>query len=225
VSTEDQAREGISLEAQREKARQYCQLYDLDLVAVEVDAGASGKTTDRYGLRSALAMLEAGEADGLLVVKLDRLTRSVKDLAMLLETYFASGQWDLLSVSENIDTTTAAGRLVLNVLVSVGQWEREIIGERTSEAMAHLISKGVKVGRPGLGWEYAEETDHDGHRIIRKDRSEAATVRMILRLRKQGLPLRAIADQLEAKGRKTKRGGRWQSETVRKVLIRHQGAA
>ena len=111
VSTEKQADHGVSLEAQRAKVAAYAQLYDLELVDIVVDAGASAKTLEREGLQRALAMLRAGRADALLVVKLDRLTRSVRDLGDMVEEYFASGRWALLSVGEQVDTRTAAGRL------------------------------------------------------------------------------------------------------------------
>src|SRR5271155_4647643 len=119
VSTDKQADRGISLDAQRAKAHAYAQLYDLDLVEVIVDAGASAKTLDRPGLQRALAMLRDGNADAILVAKLDRLTRSVVHLGELVEDYFAAGKWALLSVGEQIDTRSAAGRLVLNILASV----------------------------------------------------------------------------------------------------------
>ena len=86
------------------------------------DAGESAKSLDRPGLQRALGMLKAGEAEALLVVKLDRLTRSVVDLGTLVERYFAPGKAALLSVGEQIDTRSAAARLVLNVLASVSQW-------------------------------------------------------------------------------------------------------
>src|SRR5437899_402380 len=95
VSTDKQADHGISLDAQRAKAEAYATLYDLDLVEVIVDAGVSAKTLDRPGLTRALAMLRSGKADAVLVVKLDRLTRSVRDLGDLVERYFASGKWAL----------------------------------------------------------------------------------------------------------------------------------
>ena len=108
VSTDKQADRGISLDAQRTKAESYAQLYDLDLVEVIVDAGESAKTLDRPGLQRALAMLREGKAEALLVAKLDRLTRSVVHLGELLEEYFATGKCALLSVSEQIDTRSAA---------------------------------------------------------------------------------------------------------------------
>jgi DNA invertase Pin-like site-specific DNA recombinase len=112
-----------------------------------VDAGESAKTLDRPGLQRALGTLKRGEADALLVVKLDRLTRSVVDLGSLVERYFAPGKAALLSVGEQIDTRSAAGRLVLNVLASVSQWEREAIAERTATAMQHKARQGEYAGR------------------------------------------------------------------------------
>src|SRR4051812_10036683 len=139
VSTDKQADRGVSLDAQRAKVRAYAALYDLELVEVIVDAGASAKTLDRSGLQRALAMLKRGQAQALLVVKLDRLTRSVRDLGHLVDGYFVAGKAALLSVSEQVDTRTASGKLVLNILASVSEWERAAIGERTSAAMQHLV--------------------------------------------------------------------------------------
>jgi DNA invertase Pin-like site-specific DNA recombinase len=152
VSTEDQAAKGVSLQAQRAKVAAYADLYDLELIAVIEDAGVSAKTLDRPGLRQALAMLARGEARALVVMKLDRLTRSVRDLGALVDSYFAAGKNALLSVSEQIDTRSAAGRLVLNVLASVAQWEREAIVERTTVALAHKRSRGERVGSIPYGY-------------------------------------------------------------------------
>lgn len=152
VSTEKQADHGSSLEAQAAKLQQYAQLYDLEIVETVVDAGLSASTLDRAGLQRALGLLVSGAADALLVVKLDRLTRSVADLAELIEEYFAAGKWALLSVGEQIDTRSAAGRLVLNVLASVSQWEREAIGERTATVMQHKLARGEYTGgKPPYG--------------------------------------------------------------------------
>jgi DNA invertase Pin-like site-specific DNA recombinase len=149
----------VSLEAQDAKIRAYSALYGLNLVEVIVDAGASAKTLDRPGLARALGMLHSGAAQALLVVKLDRLTRSVRDLGTLVEEYFDDPSGPaLLSVSDQIDTRTAAGRLVLNVLGAVSQWEREAIGERTSAAMRHMAAKGEYVGgAPRFGYRLAED--------------------------------------------------------------------
>ena len=146
VSTEEQATQSVSIQAQEAKVRQYCDLYGHDLAEVVIDAGQSAKSLNRPGLARVLAALEAGEVEGVVILKLDRLTRSVRDLGNLLETYFTKNA--LLSVMEQTDTSTAGGRFVLNLLISVSQWEREVIGERTSCALQHKKSLGIKLGAP-----------------------------------------------------------------------------
>ena len=220
VSTEQQASGGVSLAAQQAKLEAYALAVDLDLLAIEVDAGVSAKSLDRPGLQSALSALERGQADTLLIPKLDRLTRSVRDLGTLVERYFAPGGSALVSVADSIDTRSAAGRLVLNVLVSVSQWEREAIGERTSDALTHLRRQGVQLGGEALGWRRSSEFDLDGRKRIADCRGELETVRRILDLRQQGQTLREIATTLAQEGHQTKRGGRWHPSTVRQVLRR-----
>lgn len=188
VSTTKQADEGVSLDAQKAKLEAYASLYDLAIVEVIVDAGQSAKTLDRPGLQKALGMLRKGEADALLVVKLDRLTRSVADLGSLIDTYFAPGKSALLSVSEQIDTRSAGGRLVLNVLASVSQWEREAIGERTSAAMQHMRSEGQYTGgRCRFGYAVGEggalvENEHEQTilRTVREHKANGYSVRQIV---------------------------------------------
>jgi site-specific DNA recombinase len=103
------------LEAQQAKLTAYAVVYELALVAIEVDVGVSAKTLQRPAPQQALGALKAGKAEALLVVKLDRLTCSVRDLEALVETYFLAGKRSLMSVGEQIDTRTAAGRMALNV--------------------------------------------------------------------------------------------------------------
>lgn len=219
VSTEHQADGGISLDAQRAKLTAYAVAMDLDLVAIIEDAGLSAKSLDRPGLTRALAMLDAGAADAILVTKLDRLTRSVKDLGDLCERYFTSGP-ALLSVGDSIDTRSAAGRLVLNVLTSVAQWEREACAERTREALAQLKRQGVKLGRAPLGARHCEATDAAGRRVVAEDAGELVTVARMRELRAERLSLREIAATLTDEGYRTKRGGEWHASTVRAVLDR-----
>lgn len=214
VSTERQAAEGVSLDAQRSKVELYAELYGLDLVAVEVDAGVSAKTLNRPALERARAMLAAGEADALVVVKLDRLTRSLRDLGAMVDACNREG-WALLSVSEQIDTRTAAGRLVLNVLGSVSQWERETIGERTREALAHKRKRGEKTGGDlPFGHALADDGVH-----LETDPAEARALSLISDLRADGLSIRRIAAELNARGVPA-RGKRWHPTTVARVLKR-----
>src|SRR5262245_50791748 len=202
VSTDKQADRGVSLEAQQAKIRAYAELYGLELVDVIVDAGFSAKTLDRPGLSRALAMLRSGEAGALLVVKLDRLTRSVRDLGQLVADHFAATNGPaLLSVSEQVDTRTAAGRLVLNVLGAVSQWEREAIGERTSAAMQHKAARGEYIGgSPRFGYKLAQ----DGR--LEAQEAEQAAIREARDLRAAGLSLRAVAARLDAQGYRTRTG-------------------
>ena len=196
VSTAGQAEHGVSLDAQRAKVEAYAALYDLDLVAVEVDAGVSAKTLDRPALRSALARLDSGAAEALLVVKLDRLTRSVRDLGDLLDRYFGHNDGAaLLSVSDQIDTRSAAGRLVLNVLASVSQWEREAIGERTATALAHKKARGERVGAVPYGW----TLDADGVHLL-PYAAEQRAIRLANKLRATGLSLRKVGAELQRRG-------------------------
>jgi len=192
VSTDKQAEEGVSLEAQQAKIRQYADLYDLNLVRIEVDA-ASAKNLDRPALASALAALSSGEADGILVVKLDRLTRSVRDLADLLDIQQDEG-WSILSVQDSLDTSTAAGRLVINVLISVSQWEREAIGERTAAAMQHMKANGEYTGGEApYGFAVV-----DGHLVPAPE--ERAAIAKAKDLRARGVSLRQIGARLVESG-------------------------
>ena len=188
VSTEQQADHGNSLEAQRAKLEAYASLYGLETVAIEVDAGLSAGSLEREGLQRALAHLDAGTANVLLVAKLDRLTRDVRDLCELTDTYFYDGSKHLISVSENINTTSAAGRLVLNLLTVVSQWEREMAAERTETVMKHMRDSGKYCGgHPPFGF----MLDEDGNLL--ECLPEQLVIKRAGELRAAGHTLRAIA--------------------------------
>src|SRR5262249_27382797 len=153
--------------------------------------------------RHALEMLKAGQAEALLVVKLDRLTRSVVHLGQLVEDYFAKDRWALLSVGEQIDTRSAAGRLVLNVLASVSQWEREAIGERTSAAMQYKASLGEYTGgEVPYGYSLAPNS---GDRLV-ENPEEQKVLGIARKLRDAGQSLRAVARSLNAEGFRSRTG-------------------
>lgn len=211
VSTEKQVDAGISLAAQRAKIEAYAVAMDLDLVAIIEDPGASAKTLDRPGLRAALAMLDKGKAEALLVVKLDRLTRSVRDLGELVERYFAT-KYSLLSMSDAIDTRTAAGRLVLNVLTSVAQWEREATGERTRDAMAHKRTKGEFTGGQAP---YGFSVENGA--LVRND-AEQDVLRIVREMKDAGLSLNAIANELARAGLVPRSGKVWHAQQIKRML-------
>ncbi|MGV8123498.1 MAG: recombinase family protein [Candidatus Xenobiia bacterium LiM19] len=206
VSTEEQATSGVSLQAQVEKLRAYASCYDLEIVEIVEDGGQSAKSLNRPGIQRALQMIRDGKASGLLVAKLDRLTRSIVDLNTLISDYFSEKskyQSTLFSVADQVDTRSAGGRLVLNVLMSVAQWEREAIGERTKAALSYKKQQGVKLGRP--------------EKQI-TDPAEIKTIAYIRELREQGLTFRAIAARLDTEGYKTSRGGKWAPQTVKNLI-------
>lgn len=212
VSTDEQERSGLGLEAQEAKVRAYCDLYGHELIALEVDA-ASGKNLRREGLDHALAKLRTKGAEGLVIAKLDRLTRSVRDMGELLERYF-SGLASLLVVAEQIDTSTASGRMVLNLLTTVAQWERETIGERTKDA---LRAKRARGGKTGGDVPYGF-TLEDGQ-LVEQD-TEQKAIRLILDLRAEGYSFQRIAGQLNADGITTKRGCQWTPTQARRLTLR-----
>jgi DNA invertase Pin-like site-specific DNA recombinase len=217
VSTEKQADHGVSLEAQRDKILTYAKLYDLELVDIIVDAGASAKNLEREGLQRALALLHHGAASALLVTKLDRLTRRVKDLATLIEDFFQDGVFTLLSVCDNIDTRTASGRLVLNVLMSVAQWEREIISERTKESLSFKKVKGESLGRPTYGYVSMEGSANYGEQL-----EEQRLIQTIRVLRTQGMSQRAIVEEVTTQGFTTRKGTPLSLVQIQRIMKRHQ---
>lgn len=221
VSTDKQAEEGLSLETQVAQVRAYAGLYGIDLVAPAGGEGPSqpflmddlsAKSLDRPGLQRVLAMLRSGEADAVIVTKLDRLTRSVRDLATLLEEHFAEGGSQLFSVSEQIDTRTAGGRLVLNILASVSQWEREVIGERTKAVMQHMKRQGRYVGGRVP---YGRRLEGD---VLVDFATEQLTIESARELRKSGLSLRAVGAALTRHGIRPRCGGTWSAMQVKRLV-------
>lgn len=211
VSTDEQATNGVSLAAQQAKLEAYCQALDIGVLRVEVDAGFSASSMNRPGLQRALSSLRRGEAGVLLVTKLDRLTRSMRDLCELIDL-FRDERRSLISLGESVDTRSAAGRLVLSLLTSVGQWEREACGERTSVAKRYQIAQGRYVGGR-VPYGYALEGDGDGDRLVEVPSEQAAIVEA-RKLRASGLSLRAVAATLAERGILSRSGKRLTATTI-----------
>jgi len=204
----------MSLEVQQAKLAAYAELYDLSFVEIIIDAGESGKSLARPGLQRALSMLKSGKAEALVVVKLDRLTRSVRDLGDLLEKYFSSGRFALLSVAEQIDARSAGGRLCLNILASVSEWERNVLSERTGQAMQHLAAEGKFTG--GVA-PYGFAITSDGVHV-EENAQEQAVIIAARELRAAGFKLRGISTALAEKGMLSRSGRKFDSAQIRRML-------
>src|ERR1700693_1377960 len=159
VSTDKQADHGVSLEAQEAKIRAMGVVQGAELTELIVDGGEADKDLNRPGMERLLALVDQGKVQTVIIAKLDRLTRSVKDLAELLERFQRRGV-SLVSVAESLDTGSAAGRLVINIMTAVSQWEREAIGERTRDAMQHKRSNGQRVGNLAYGYRLSADGEH-----------------------------------------------------------------
>lgn len=219
VSTDMQAQEGVSLDAQRERIRCYCTANGFKLVHLAQDE-TSAKSLDRPGLMGALHMLEQGKADALLVVKLDRLTRSVLDLGTLLQGYFLKEQYYLLSVTETLDTRNAMGRFVLYILALIAQWEREAISERVKDAMRHLKAQGAFLGRAPYGYRLGTTRDANGRFPLEEHAEEQEVIGRIIKLHKKGMRQKDIVANLRDDEVPAPRGERWNRTMIFRILKR-----
>jgi DNA invertase Pin-like site-specific DNA recombinase len=201
VSTSEQVESGLGLEAQRAKVGMGAALRDWELVEVIADEGVSGTVAPegRPGMARALSMLRAGEADALIAAKLDRTSRSAGDFARLMARARAE-RWHLVLLDVQVDTTTAGGKFVAQVLAAAAELERDLVAERTRDALAAKKRQGARLGRP------VSLPDQLRRRIVR------------LRVR-HGWSLPRIAARLNEEGVATAQGGwRWWPETVAAVV-------
>jgi site-specific DNA recombinase len=215
VSTEQQATEGVSLEAQQEKINAWCLLNDYQLVSVHVDAGLSGKRADnRPELQ--LALDQVTRFGGVLVVySLSRLARSTKDTIAISERLEKAGA-DLVSLSDKIDTTTAAGRMVFRMLAVLAEFERDQLSERVTMAMDHKRRKSERIsGRIPYGFTLAA----DGVALVAEP-TEQNTLATIRQLRDTGASIRSIVAHLNNNQVPTKGGKPWCVSTVHTLLER-----
>ena len=211
VSTEGQAADGVSLDAQRAKIEAWAVLNDYDLAAVHVDAGISGKSAlNRPGLQAALADCRSGSA--LVVYSLSRLARSTKDTIEISDLLAKSGA-DLVSLSEKIDTTSAAGKMVFRMLAVLAEFERDQISERTTTAMQFKKTKGELVGAIPYGHDLAD----DGVRLL-DNAEEQAAIAQARELKASGLSLRKIAIELQRRGFVSRAGTMFQPGQIQRMV-------
>jgi DNA invertase Pin-like site-specific DNA recombinase len=206
VSTSEQAASGLGIEAQRATAEAYAARKGLVIVEEFCDEGVSAKNlTGRPGAQAALADVRVGKAAGLLVAKMDRLSRSVLDGAGLMEAARLEG-WALHFADLDIDTGAPAGEMAANIIISGSQYERRLISQRTRDALAAKRARGERLGAaPGLPLEIT---------------------RRIIAERADGRTFQAIADGLIADKIPTARGKtRWFPATIKAVVESDNAAA
>lgn len=216
VSTEEQVREGASLDAQKARIEAWAQANETALIGLFEDPGISGsRAENREGLQKAIGM--ACEQRAILVVcSLSRLSRSTKDTLTLAERLEKAGA-DLVSLSERIDTTSASGKMVFRMLAVLTEFERDQISERTAAALRHKREQRQIYSPVPYGFDRICDllvVNHDEQKVIEE----------ILELRLRGGSLRKIAAVLNNRGVKAKNGGFWFASSVRSVLASHRDA-
>lgn len=215
VSTEEQAREGVSLQAQEEKLRAYCKMADLEIVELIEESGisASKPLKERPGGKKLTELINNNKADHVVALKLDRLFRNAEDA--LRQTK----EWDKKGVTlhlvdmggQALNTQSAIGRFFLNVMAGFAELERNLIAERTTTALQHKKKNLEAYAPTPLGFERVEDN-------LKKDKEEWGIVHYIFKLRESGFSYWKIAKELNNRGIPGKRGGRWYAGTVRYVI-------
>ena len=213
VSTEEQS---LGLDAQRERVESYCHARGYELVAVVEDKGASGKTLNRSGMDKVRKIMKRKMVDAVVALKLDRLTRRVSDLHILMKESAETGV-AIVSIMETLDTSSAAGRLMVHMLAGMAEWERDVIAERTSAALTLLASRGERVGRhAAIG-----SANGEGARQEEECRTLSVLREIILSGScldcNKAESLRCMADMLEAQGCTNRAGKRYGASSIQRM--------
>jgi site-specific DNA recombinase len=217
VSTTKQDESGLSLEEQKRRIEAWAVAQDLKLEQVYEDGAESAKNLDRPEVQELLRRVVAGEISHVIVYKLDRLTRSVRDLYELI-TVFQRHNVAFCSVTESLDTSSAIGRAMVGLIGVFAQWERETIAERTIMALSAKRRRGERLGghRP-FGWKTK------GKKLV-PDEEEQAVLKAILKGVAEGRGYSEIAGILNRKGIQPARGKKWYASSVRSVVLRAKKA-
>lgn len=210
VSTEDQATEGFSLDAQMKRLESFCAARGWEVVARYRDEGFSGRSTDRPAYMEMMSNLDSW--DTVVVLKMDRIHRNSMNFTQMM-TFLNENGKDFNSVMEKFDTSTAMGRFVMDTMQRIAQLESEQTGERVKLAMTYKAESGNTHLGSGHPFGYAFR---DGRLEVVEE--EAAVVRTIFSLRIRGTSAQGIADFLNRSGIPTKKGRSWARQTVMNVL-------
>ena len=215
VSTTEQATQGISLEAQEEKLRAYCQMTGLEILRVIREEGISATKPlkDRPGGKELIEIINKKQANHVVVFKLDRLFRNAED------ALHVTNDWDSKGVTlhlvdmggQAINTKSAIGRFFLSLMAGFAELERNMIAERTAMALTHKKRNLEAYSPTPLGFERINDT-------LKKNDEEWEIVNLIFQLRSEKISYAKIAEELNNRGIPGKRGGKWYGSTVRYVF-------
>jgi len=215
VSTEEQARQGVSLKAQEERLRAYCHMSGLEIAEVIREEGISASKTlvSRPGGQQLLDLIARKEVRHVVALKLDRLFRDAED------ALHQTKAWDRRGIAlhlvdmggQTLNTASAMGRFFLNVMAAFAELERNLIAERTVDALTHKKNHREAYGPIPYG--YNRQGD-----ILIENPGEQAVIVDVRKWRRSGMSLRRIADELTRQGAPTKQGGKWHASTVKYLL-------
>ena len=195
VSTRMQADEGISIDAQQETIKKWCDLTNAKLVKIFTDV-ESGAKEERQGLADALSYIESDKADSLVVLKFDRLSRSVLHFCKMYERYFESTGKDLHSIQDGINLASSIGRMVVTILISFAQMERETIGERVSVAVKWKAEHGYHTGKVPYGFRAVPAPDGSRFKVLAPEPKEQEVLARIKSMIESGDRIGEIATAL-----------------------------
>ena len=218
VSTDMQATDGLSLDAQQAAIEQYCVLQGYTLVGIHKDV-LSGAKDQRPGLKEALSCLERG-VDMLVVLKFDRLSRSIKHFCELYERYFKTGSKELVAIRESIKLDSSLGRALVSILLVFAQMEREATGERTREAVRHIRARGYHFGKVPYGHQAVRAPDNPRFRLLVEDPAAQAVLGRIKGWLGEGIGITEIATRLNAEGVRPPQGVTWTKSLLYNLRLR-----
>jgi len=226
VSTDKQSREGLSLGAQEKAIRHYCELYEMKLFEIIEDRGVSAKSIKgRPGMEHLMSMVEAGQVKAVVVYKIDRMFRSIRD-ALHSFDLFKEHKIQFHSVIEKWDTSTAMGEFAMNMLLSIAQLERRQTSERTrftlrekkvansheNALMSHRTESGkLTVGQAPYGWRFKDKN-------LVEHPQEMPIVRQIVQLKDQGKAIADIMNWLKSKKISPRSGKYWHKKQIYRIL-------
>ncbi|HEY0087946.1 MAG TPA: recombinase family protein, partial [Candidatus Lokiarchaeia archaeon] len=210
VSTEDQAKEGFSLGAQLEKLRSYCKARDYEIGGEYIDDGYSGRYVKRPAYTRMMEEME--KWDTILVIKMDRIHRNSKNFMLMMENLKKSGK-EFVSMTESLDTSTAMGRFVMDIIQRIAQLESEQIGERVYIGM----EQKAKTNGGVLGFNIPYGYNYSSEKLILNE-NEGKNVTKIFEMYLKGLSMKKIANELNKKNIPTKFNKTWGTQTVSLIL-------